>query len=213
MLERLDSTSAERWGRDLDAIKGVGFNTVKTWVDWATAEPRPGEFHFENLELLLRLAQARGLRVIVQVYLDSAPDWVGESFPDAKFVDRSGAVIKSQSAPGFCIDHRRRAREIVKFLHALARDANRSNGALRMGCMERAARDQLGGISVPQNPEFCFCRFESGAVSRMAESKIQDDRRAKRRVVSRIRALGSSGAAAVVHHSLLHGLSRLAHLH
>src|SRR2546421_2194448 len=46
MLERLDSTSAQRWGKDLDQIKGVGFNTVKTWVDWATAEPKPGLFHF-----------------------------------------------------------------------------------------------------------------------------------------------------------------------
>src|SRR5512147_1569014 len=68
MLERVDTTSAERWGRDLDSIKGVGFNTVKCWVDWATAEPRPEEYRFENLELLLRLAEARGLRVVVQLY-------------------------------------------------------------------------------------------------------------------------------------------------
>ena len=67
MLEPVDSTSAERWGRDLDQIKAVGFNTVKCWVDWATAEPRPGQFDFQNLNLLLRLAQERGLRVIVQI--------------------------------------------------------------------------------------------------------------------------------------------------
>src|SRR5439155_15429924 len=94
MLEPLDGTSAARWGKDLDQIKAVGFNTVKCWVDWATAEPRPGEFHFENLGLLMRLAEARGLRVIIQVYLDSAPDWVGARYPDGRFVDRSGAVIE-----------------------------------------------------------------------------------------------------------------------
>jgi hypothetical protein len=66
MLERVDASSAEGWGKDLDAIKKVGFNTVKCWVDWATAEPRPDDFNFENLDLLLRLAQERGLRVIVQ---------------------------------------------------------------------------------------------------------------------------------------------------
>ena len=44
MLERVDATSVERWGRDLDSIKGVGFNTVKCWVDWATAEPKPEEY-------------------------------------------------------------------------------------------------------------------------------------------------------------------------
>src|SRR5690349_22310760 len=93
MLEPVDSSSAERWGKDFDQIKAVGFNTVKCWVDWATAEPKPGQFDFQNLDLLLRLAHERGLRVIVQIYTDSAPDWVGQRFPDARFVDRSGAVI------------------------------------------------------------------------------------------------------------------------
>jgi beta-galactosidase len=60
-------------------------------VDWATAEPKPDEFHFENLDLLLRLSQERGLRVIIQIYLDSAPDWVGQRYPDGRYVDRSGA--------------------------------------------------------------------------------------------------------------------------
>ncbi|HKT11617.1 MAG TPA: hypothetical protein VJW77_07305, partial [Terriglobia bacterium] len=36
MLERIDATSAQRWGKDLEQIKADGFNTVKTWVDWAT---------------------------------------------------------------------------------------------------------------------------------------------------------------------------------
>ena len=50
-------------------------------------------------------ASNRGLKVIIQIYLDSAPDWVGVKYPDGPFVDRSGTVIQSQSAPGFCIDH------------------------------------------------------------------------------------------------------------
>src|SRR5690242_14226932 len=114
MLERLDSTSPTRWGKDLDQIKAVGFNTVKCWVDWATAEPRPGHFDFQNLDLLMRLAEERGLRVVIQIYLDSAPDWVGEQYPDARFVDRSGAVITSQAAPGFCIDHPGVRTEVVR---------------------------------------------------------------------------------------------------
>jgi len=125
MQERLDATSAERWGKDLDAIKAAGFNTVKTWVDWATAEPREGAFSFANLDLLLRLAQEQGLRVIIQIYLDSAPDWVGVNYPDGRFVDRGGTVIQSQSAPGFCIDHAGVRREVTGFLEALSRDANR----------------------------------------------------------------------------------------
>ena len=126
MLSTLNANSAAEWGRDLDQIKVAGFNTVKCWVDWSTAEPQRDSFNFDNLNLLLQLAGERGLRVIVQIYHDSAPDWVGIHYPDGRFVDRSGAVVTSQSAPGYCIDHAGVQAEMVKFLEALSRDANRS---------------------------------------------------------------------------------------
>ena len=157
MLEPLDATSAQRWGKDLDQIKAVGFNTVKTWVDWATAEPQPDSFHLENLDLLLRLAQQRGLRVIVQVYLDSAPDWVGQRYPDGKFVDRSGAVIESQSAPGFCIDHPGVRAEIVKFLSALSRDANRYPNLYGWDVWSEPHVINWAEFPYLVNPEFCYC--------------------------------------------------------
>lgn len=126
MLEKVDATSATRWGKDLDQIKADGFNTVKTWVDWSSGEPGRGKFNFDNLDLLMRLAQERGLRVIVQIYLDSAPDWVGRMYPSGRFVDSSGTVIDSQSAPGYSIDDPGVKDEIVAFLKALSEDANRS---------------------------------------------------------------------------------------
>jgi beta-galactosidase len=157
MLEPLNATSAARWGKDLDQIKAAGFNTVKCWVDWATAEPQPGEYNFQNLDLLLRLAQERGLRVIVQIYLDSAPDWVGKKYPDGRFVDRSGAVIESQAAPGFCIDHAGVRAEIVEFLQALSRDANRSPALYGWDVWSEPHVINWADFPYLKNPEFCFC--------------------------------------------------------
>ena len=124
MLEPINTSSARRWGTDLDHIKADGFNTVKTWIDWQTGEPRPGQYNFANLNLLMRLAHQRGLRVIVQIYLDSAPNWVGRLHPRGRFVDSSGAVITSQSAPGYSLDDPGIRKEAVAFLQALARDAD-----------------------------------------------------------------------------------------
>jgi beta-galactosidase len=157
MLERVDATSAERWGRDLDQIKNVGFNTVKCWVDWATAQPKPDQFRFDNLELLLKLAEARGLRVVIQLYLDSAPDWVGARYPDAQFVDRSGAVIKSQASPGFCIDHPGVRDEIVKFLNELSRRANQSPALYGWDVWSEPHVINWAEFPYLNNPEFCFC--------------------------------------------------------
>lgn len=157
MLERIDATSEQRWGKDLDQIKSLGFNTVKTWVDWATAEPQPGQYHFENLDLLLKLAQQRGLRVVVQIYLDSAPDWVGRRYPDGKFVDRSGAVIESQSAPGFCIDHPGVRKEIVGFLSELSRRASQFTALYAWDVWSEPHVINWAEFPYLKDPEFCFC--------------------------------------------------------
>ena len=159
MLEAIDSTSSERWGKDLDQIRAVGFNTVKTWVDWATAEPNQGQYNFQNLDLLLRLAQEHGLRVIVQVYLDSAPAWVGQHYPDSRFVDRSGAVIDSQAAPGYCIDHNGVRSEIVKFLEALSAEANKSSALYAWDVWSEPHVINWAEFPYLENPEFCFCSY------------------------------------------------------
>ncbi len=159
MLEPVNATSAARWGKDLDAIKALGFNTVKCWVDWATAEPARGQFDFQNLNLLLRLAQERGLRVIVQIYTDSAPDWLGALYPDARFVDRSGAVISSQAAPGYCIDDAAVRQEMVRFLEAVSADANRYPALYAWDVWSEPHIVNWADFPYLKNPEFCYCRY------------------------------------------------------
>ncbi|MHB1938348.1 MAG: beta-galactosidase [Acidobacteriaceae bacterium] len=156
MLEKIDATSAPRWGADLDQIKASGFNTVKTWIDWQTGEPKRGEFNFDNLNLLMRLAQQRGLRVIVQIYLDSAPSWIGRRYPDGRFVDRSGAVIDSQSAPGYCIDNPGVRTEAVAFLEALSQDANRFPALYGWDVWSEPHVINWAEFPYLKNPEFGF---------------------------------------------------------
>jgi len=173
MLERIDGSSPERWSRDLDQIKSLGFHTVKTWVDWATAEPARGQFSFTNLDLLLQLAQARGMRVIVQIYLDSAPDWVGQRYPAGRFVDRSGAVIASQSAPGYCIDHRGIRKEIVDFLEALSREANRSPALYGWDVWSEPHVVNWAEFPYLTHPEFCFCASSQSRFREWLKAKYQ----------------------------------------
>jgi beta-galactosidase len=173
MMEHLDRASAQQWGMDLDEIKTDGFNTVKTWVDWATAEPRRGEFDFRNLDLLLQLAEKRGLRVIVQLYLDSAPDWVGQRYPDARFVDRSGAVIDSQAAPGYCIDHDGVRAEVVKFLQAVSADANKNAALYGWDVWSEPHVVNWAEFPYLANPEFCFCQYTQARFRVWLKEKYQ----------------------------------------
>jgi hypothetical protein len=121
MLETVTPQSREVWKKDIDQIKRLGFNTVRTWIEWTACERTEGTYDFSALELLTDLAGEAGLRVIVQVYIDSAPDWVEARHPDSKFVSSNGVAVESQAAPGFCFDHAGVQDKILRFFKAAAR--------------------------------------------------------------------------------------------
>jgi beta-galactosidase len=121
MLEAVTPQSRDIWRKDLDQIKRLGFNTVRTWIEWTACEKEEGRYDFSALKLLSDLAGEVGLRVIVQVYIDSAPDWVGRKFPDAKFVSSNGVAVESQASPGFCFDHAEVQDRILRFFSEAAR--------------------------------------------------------------------------------------------
>ncbi|HWC74462.1 MAG TPA: beta-galactosidase [Gemmatimonadales bacterium] len=158
MLSALTPNSREEWRRDLQQIKQLGFNTVRTWVEWAEAEPRRGEYHLENLRLLLELAQETGLRVMVQMYVDAAPDWVGKAYPYARFVTQSGVVIPSQVAPGFCTDNPE-IRHLVDALYsAVARVASRYPSFYGWDLWSEPHIINWAEIDYVPNAQFCYCR-------------------------------------------------------
>lgn len=121
MLPSITPNSATEWKHDLQEIKTLGFNSVKTWVEWAHCEPREGEFHFENLKLLFDLAKEVGLKVVIQVYAESAPEWVGKKFPDGLFEAQNGYKIRSQVDPGYCVDDQGVRDAMIKFYEEAAK--------------------------------------------------------------------------------------------
>ncbi len=157
MLEKVDATSRDRWKKDLEQIRGLGFNTVRTWVEWTACEPKPGQYNFENLRLLAELSQEVGLKFLVQVYVDSAPDWVGVQYPDSNFVAQSGQKIPSQSAPGFCFDHPGIQRKILDFYTEAAKVATRFPNFVGWDLWSEPHIINWAEINFIPNATFCYC--------------------------------------------------------
>lgn len=157
MLEPVTAASPARWRKDLERIHALGFNTVRTWVEWTAGEPRPGEYRLEQLDLLLKLAEETGLKVIVQTYVDSAPDWVGVKFPDGHFVAQNGQSIPSQAAPGFCFDHPGVRRATLAFLQEVARHAARSRAFYGWDLWSEPHIINWAEIDYIPNATFCYC--------------------------------------------------------
>jgi beta-galactosidase len=145
------------WRKDLAAIKALGFNTVRTWVEWSAAEAREGEYRFGQLDLLLTLAEQAGLKVIVQAYVDSAPEWVGRKFPDGQFVTQGGIAIRSQAAPGYCFDHPGVRRAVLAFFEAVARRASASPAFYAYDLWSEPAVMNWALPAYVPNAQYCYC--------------------------------------------------------
>jgi len=157
MLEPVSANSPALWRQDLDRIKLLGFNTVRTWVEWTAGEPREHQYHLEQLDLMLKLAEEAGLKVIVQTYVDSAPDWLGVKYPDARFVAQNGQAIPSQSAPGFCFDHPGVRQATLDFLQEVARHAAKSPAFYGWDLWSEPHIINWAEINYIPNASFCYC--------------------------------------------------------
>ncbi len=159
MLEPVGPESRRLWREDLAKIKALGFNTVRTWVEWSAGEPVAGQYHLEQLDLMLSLAQEVGLKVMVQVYVDSAPDWVGEKFPDGKFVAQNGMAIPSQAAPGFCTDHSGVRQAMANFYREVAKHAEKSPAFFGFDLWSEPHVINWAIIDYIPDASFCYCPY------------------------------------------------------
>ncbi len=157
MLERDARRKKEVWRKDVRQIKALGFNTLRAWIDWASGEPAAGEYDFETVDVLLELAEDDGLRLMLQIYMDSAPRWVGEKYPDSRFVSAGGEVIEPESSPGYCRDHPGVRAADAGFYGALARHVKGRKAFLGWDLWSEPHVINWANPTYISKPEFCFC--------------------------------------------------------
>ncbi len=171
MLEPNARAKKELWRKDVKQIKALGFNTLRAWIDWATGEPAEKKYNFETLDVLLELAEEEGLRLVLQVYMDSAPPWVGEKYPDSLFVSAGGEVIQPESSPGYCRDHAGVRAVDNAFYSALAERARKSPAFLGWDLWSEPHVINWANPTWITRPEFCFCKHTKARFRQWLQKK------------------------------------------
>lgn len=171
MLSTINAQSETKWRKDLQQIKSLGFNTVRTWVEWAACEPERGKYNFENLRLLMKLAEETGLRVFIQIYVDSAPDWVGKQFPHALFEAQSGDKVHPQAAPGACTDNHEVEEAVLNFYTETAKVANEYSSLFGWDLWSEPHIINWASLDYIPNVQFCFCPGTRDKFRHWLESK------------------------------------------
>ena len=175
MLERDPLAKKELWRKDVKTIRSLGFNTIRTWIDWASAEPEEGKFNLDTLDVLADLAHEEGLRMLVQVYSETAPDWVGVKYPDSHFVSISGDVMPNEASPGYCIDHAGVRKGILGFYNALAEKMKTKPAFLGWDLWSEPLIISWGYAYYLPSPEFCFCPYTQARFREWLKTKYGND--------------------------------------
>ena len=157
MLETDARAKKELWRTDLRAIKETGFNTVRAWIDWASGQPAENAYNFQTIDVLLELAEEEGLKLALQVYMDSAPFWVGQKYPDSLFVSSNGQSIKPESSPGYCRDHPAVRAADNAFYAALAQRVKDKPAFIGWDLWSEPHVINWANPTWIPNPEFCYC--------------------------------------------------------
>src|SRR5918992_2311846 len=159
MLEAQARSKKEVWRKDVRQIKALGFNTVRAWIDWASGQPQDGQYDFKTLDVLLELAEEEQLKLVLQVYMDSAPQWVGRKYPDSLFVSSNGQAIQPESSPGYCRDHPGVRAADNAFYAALAQRVRTNRAFIGWDLWSEPHVINWANPTWIPNPEFCFCPY------------------------------------------------------
>jgi len=133
------------------------FVPVGVWYGGGTsrAEPVRGAYRLDALEQLLSLADGVGIRVIIQIYTDAAPEWLGKRYPDSSFVTDQGARIGSQASPGYCLDHAGVRADMTAFIAAVSTAAARHPSFYAVDVWSEPHIVNWVWFNAPV--EFCYC--------------------------------------------------------
>ncbi len=159
---------------ELEGIRSLGFNAVRFWYDWATAEPVPNEWNFNEIDVLLSLTDEIGIKSLVQVYTDSAPNWIEEEYPDSLFEDRAGLKIHSQASPGYCSDHPKVREHITEYLKRLAQVVSSHPSFFAWDIWSEPHIVQWSWIDFMYNPWFCYCEHSKKRFIEWLKNRYKD---------------------------------------
>jgi len=175
MMPRFKTENSIMAKRDIEAIKDLGFNTIRTWVDWAGTEPKKDIWNFETIDDVLAISKENDLKVVVQIYTDSAPNWLINAFPDGRFISQGDNKLYSQASPGFCLDNPGVRKEAEKFLISLAAHVKDHKAFYAWDVWSEPHVVQWSWLDYLINPVwFCYCKCSKERFRKWLKKKYHD---------------------------------------
>jgi beta-galactosidase len=124
---RKSNPPEQDWARDHATAARMGMNTFRHWFMWEAVEVAPGKYDWSDYDRMMDLAAKNGIKVVIAELVTSAPEWVYDKYPHARYKasddSYTNSGISGSSAtggfPGLCLDNEDVKALAEKFLTAL----------------------------------------------------------------------------------------------
>ncbi len=115
----------EEWSVHFGRAAELGINPLIYVCSWGWMEPKEGKIDFDELDAFLKLAEKKGIKVILYLQYEGEPRaipfWLPEKYPDSYVEMANGqkVYVTRHSLPTICFDDDRVAADAYRFGRAV----------------------------------------------------------------------------------------------
>ena len=170
----------DQWARDMEAMRKMGFNTIRGWLVWNTIERAEGEVDYDYISAFLDTAARFDLQVGLLFHLHACPAWAVKKYNKYFYVDENNLPFEPAIRPntpgggwpGLCFDHEEvREMEDSLIRRVIAETKKHPNVAFY-----EPMNEPHQWVDYRRSPDgiFCYCDASVAKYRRWLEKKYGD---------------------------------------
>jgi len=144
------------------------FNIIRVYPTWDYYHRAPGKFVFDEIEEVMKYCDEFGLKVLMGIVMETAPYWLEQAHPEARFVDAKGQPqrLEGSSAqitggwPGLCLDWEPVREAASRFIRELAKLVASHPSMYAYDCWNEPHIEPAWQRNIwasPQERLYCYC--------------------------------------------------------
>ena len=158
------------------------FNIIRIYPGWDYYNPSPDRFVFDDVDEVMGYCDELGLRVLLGAVLESAPWWLEQKHPEARYVNATGAARRMQGSannmtggwPGLCWDWPAVREAASRYIRELAKFASSHRSLYAYDCWNEPHIEPAWERNIwatPQELLYCYCSQTISTFHRWLQSK------------------------------------------
>jgi beta-galactosidase GanA len=151
-----------------DVAQKYGFNIIRIYPMWDYYNREPGKFDFSEIDEVMKYADEFGLKVLMGIVFETAPYWLEQANPEARFVDAKGQPQRLEGSgaqmtggwPGLCLDWAPVRDAAEEFVRQLCGVVKQHPSLYAYDCWNEPHIEpawQRNIWATPQEKLYCYC--------------------------------------------------------